>query len=233
MLFVLLPDLTMVRKFIVFITSLWLAASAWALPDGFVYLDEAVPGIRVDLRYAGSNNFLGRPVVGYVSQRAALTVPAARALAGVQSELKRFGLALLVFDAYRPQQAVDDFVAWSQDAGEVRKKAEYYPHLEKNALFPEGYIAERSGHSRGSTIDLTITGPGPHYKPLDMGTVFDYFGPESWPEYAGGSPQQRANRLLLRSLMVKQGFKPYAQEWWHFTYGNEPYPDTYFNFVVE
>lgn len=223
----------MFKRMLVAVTAGWFALSAWALPEGFVYLDEAIPGIRVDLRYAGANNFVGRPVIGYVSQRAVMTAPAARALAEVLAALKPFGLELLVFDSYRPQQAVDDFVAWSKDDADVRTKVVYYPHVNKQSLFPEGYIAERSGHSRGSTIDLTIVASGNAPVPLDMGTPFDYFGPESWPDYAGASAQQRANRLLLRSVMQKHGFKPYAQEWWHFTYGNEPYPETYFNFVVQ
>ena len=204
-----------------------------ALPEGFVYIDEVVPGVRQDLRYAGSNNFVGRPVIGYVGHRAILTKEAARALAGVQQDLKAFGLALLVFDGYRPQQAVDDFVAWSKDPYETRMQAEYYPKVEKRLLFPEGYIAERSGHSRGSTVDLTLASANEPYNPLDMGTHFDYFGPESWPDYPGVIPQQRANRLLLQTLMQQHGFKAYAQEWWHFTYENEPFPDRYFNFLVE
>lgn len=206
--------------------------NAWGLPEGFVYLDEAVPAIQIDLKYAGEDNFMGRPVIGYVSQRTVLTKPAAEALKGVQSDLKPFGLELLVFDTYRPQQAVDDFVAWSKDFSETSTKAKYYPKVGKEALFAEGYIAEKSGHTRGSTIDLTIIGSSAMSKPLDMGTRFDYFGPESWPEYANASSQQRANRLLLRSLMRKHGFKHYDQEWWHFTYENEPYPNTYFDFIV-
>lgn len=216
-----------------FFVSCIFVSSTWALPEGFVYVDEAIPDIRVDLRYASSNNFVGRPVIGYISQRTVLTVPAAHALSKVQSELKPFGLQLLVFDAYRPQQAVDDFVVWSKDMSDVRTKAEYYPHVAKTALFPGGYIAERSGHSRGSTIDLTIIGTGSSAGLLDMGTGFDYFGPESWPDYPDLIDQQRANRLLLRTLMQNHGFTPYAQEWWHFIYGAEPYPDTYFNFVVD
>lgn len=206
---------------------------AAALPEGFVYIDDVVPGVRQDLRYAGSNNFVGRPVIGYLGHRAILSKEAAQALAGVQKDLTAFGLALLVFDAYRPQQAVDDFVAWSKDPHETRMQAEYYPNVAKRLLFPEGYIAERSGHSRGSTIDLTLVSANAPYKPLDMGTHFDYFGPESWPDYPGVTPQQRANRLLLQTLMQQHGFKAYAQEWWHFTYANEPFPDRYFNFVVE
>lgn len=215
------------------LANFFFTSSAWALPDGFVYIDKVIPEVRVDLRYASSNNFVGRPVNGYVSQRAVLSTPAAQALARVQSELKPFGLELLIFDTYRPQRAVDDFMAWSKDDADTRTKANYYPRVAKENLFTEGYIADRSGHSRGSTVDLTIVASSPAIKALDMGTDFDFFGPESWPKYSGASLEQRANRLLLRSLMQKNGFKPYEMEWWHFTYENEPYPDTYFNFVVD
>lgn len=209
------------------------AVPVWALPEGFVYLDEVIPGIQQDIRYAGSNNFVGRPVIGYLMPRAVLSVPAARALARVQEEIKPFGLGLLVFDAYRPQQAVDDFVAWSKDYEDTRTQPHYYPKIPKSRLFPDGYIAERSGHSRGSTVDLTIVSAVAPFSPLDMGTDFDFFGPESWPDYSKVTAQQRANRLLLQGLMVKYGFRVYPQEWWHFTYINEPYPETYFNFIVD
>jgi D-alanyl-D-alanine dipeptidase len=208
-------------------------AHAYALPDGFVYVDEVIPDVQVDLRYAGSHNFVGRPVIGYISTRPVLTRQAAQALSGVQADLRPFGLQVKIFDAYRPQQAVDDFVAWSKDTTDVRTKAEFYPHLDKAVLFPQGYIAEKSSHSRGSTLDLTIAQQQPPFVELDMGTPFDYFGPESWPDFAGVTVQQRANRLLLQTLMVKHGFNPYQQEWWHFTYRNEPFPETYFNFPVQ
>lgn len=223
----------MSRKLWLFLLTLAISTSTWALPDGFVYLDHAIPGIKTDLRYASSNNFVGRPIIGYVSQRAVFTTPAAKALAGVQADLKPFGLELLVFDSYRPQQAVNDFVAWSKDLTDKRMKSVYYPAVDKTVLFPEGYIAERSGHSRGSTIDLTIVASLGTEHDLDMGTQFDYFGPESWPAYTEVTPQQRANRLLLRTLMMKNGFQPYEQEWWHFTLDHEPYPDTYFDFIVD
>ena len=144
-----------------------------------------------------------------------------------------FGLGLLVFDAYRPQQAVDDFVAWSKDLNDTKTKSTYYPRIPKEFLFSQGYIAERSGHSRGSTVDLTIVSKNAPFQQLDMGTGFDFFGPESWPDYAEIFPQQRANRLLLQNIMVKYGFNPYPQEWWHFTLKNEPFPNTYFNFPVQ
>jgi D-alanyl-D-alanine dipeptidase len=221
------------QKFLLAMLIILGSGAVAALPEGFVYVDEVVPGIRQDIRYAGANNFVGRPVIGYITPRAVLSKQAGLALAGVQADLKPFGLTLLVFDAYRPQQAVDDFVTWSNDYGETRTKAQYYPRVPKESLFPEGYIAERSGHSRGSTVDLSIASSVAPYEPLDMGSAFDFFGPESWPEYTGITSQQRANRLLLQSLMVKHGYKIYAKEWWHFTYGDEPYPETYFNFIVD
>ena len=201
------------------------------LPLGFDYLDEVIPSLRVDLRYSSHHNFLGRPVAGYEGVRPVLSSPAAQALAGVQAALKSFGLGLLVFDAYRPQRAVDDFVKWASDVSDTRSKAEFYPSVDKRNLFKEDYIAERSGHSRGSTVDLTLvdmkTG-----EPLDMGSPFDFFGVESWPDLPALTPQQRANRLLLQTLMVHHGFKPYPKEWWHFTLENEPFPDDYFDFLA-
>ncbi len=217
----------------IIIANALLASSVWALPDGFVYVDQEIPGIRVELLYASSNNFVGRPINGYVSKKAVLTKPAARALADVQADLKLFGLELFIFDTYRPQRAVDEFITWAKDLKDIRTKAEYYPRVAKENLFSEGYIADRSGHSRGSTIDLTIVSSSSPFKPLNMGTNFDFFGSESWPKFAGASPEQRANRLLLRTLMLKHGFKPYEMEWWHFTYEKEPFPETYFDFVVD
>lgn len=209
------------------------SSAAIALPDGFVYVDTAVPDAVVDLRYRMSNNFVGRPVDGYAGDRAILSRPAATALAKVQADLRPFGLGVKIFDAYRPQRAVDHFVRWAKDLDDQCAKAVYYPEVDKRNLFKEDYIAERSGHSRGSTVDLTLVELGGERRPLDMGTAFDFFGVASWPEHPGLSAQQRANRLLLQSLMTKHGFRPYAKEWWHFTLKDEPYPDTYFDFVIE
>lgn len=222
-----------IRKNTIGLLAYFFIGNAWALPDGFVYVDEVIPSIQQDLRYFGNNNFVGRPIYGYRANRAILTKSAASALRAVQEELSPFGLGLLVFDAYRPQEAVDDFVAWSKDLSDTKTKSIYYPRVPKESLFAQEYIAERSGHSRGSTVDLTIVSKNAPFEPLDMGTRFDFFGPESWPTYAGISLQQRANRLLLQSIMVKHGFNPYPQEWWHFTLRNEPFPNTYFNFLVQ
>lgn len=222
------------KKNIIGLLICLLMGNAWAsLPEGFVYADEIIPSIQQDLRYFGNNNFVGRPIDGYRANRVILTKSAASALRVVQEELSIFGLSILVFDAYRPQQAVDDFVTWSKDLSDTKTKSTYYPRVSKEILFAQGYIAERSGHSRGSTVDLTIVSKKAPFEPLDMGTGFDFFGPESWPNYAEISTQQRANRLLLQNIMVKHGFNPYPQEWWHFTLKNEPFPSTYFNFPVQ
>ncbi len=195
----------------------------------------AVPGIALDLRYTGSHNFIGVPIDGYVRPRALLSHLAATALARAQEELAPFGFGLKVFDAYRPQRAVDHFLRWSRDPADQKMKAEFYPQVEKEKLFELGYVAEKSGHSRGSTVDLTIVvlAEGAEPGDLDMGSPYDLFDPVSWPDSAKVSPDQRAHRLLLREVMLRAGWKPYAQEWWHFTLENEPFPETYFDFPVE
>lgn len=221
------------KKLLKYILLLSFSANIWALPAGFIYVDQISPTILTQLRYFTSNNFVGRPVQGYFANRAILTEPAGIALSNVQKELNAFGLGLLIFDAYRPQQAVTNFVVWAQDVTDAKNKSQYYPNVDKRNLFKEGYIAEKSGHSRGSTVDLTIVQLADNPKPLDMGSSFDYFGPQSWPDYAGITAQQKANRLLLRTVMMKYGFMPYEKEWWHFTLKDEPFPDTYFDFLVQ
>ncbi len=205
-----------------------------SLPSGFVDAREVIPQLVVDLRYLTEDNFMGQPVDGYVEPRCILTEETATALKGVQAELSEFEMGLKVFDAYRPQRAVDHFVRWAKDPDAPGRKQRFYPQVEKRNLFREGYIATKSGHSRGSTIDLTIVSfpeNGPPIE-LDMGTRFDFFGRESWTDHRGLTTQQRANRLLLRALMQKHGFRPYAKEWWHFTLVDEPYPNQYFDFPV-
>lgn len=202
------------------------------VPDGFVSIQSTIPEVQYDIRYAGKNNFLGRPVKGYQKAEAYFTKEAAAALKKVQAELNTKGLGLKVFDAYRPQRAVNDFIAWAKDLSDTINKRTFYPDVPKSELFKRGYIASRSGHSRGSTIDLTIidlkTG-----KELDMGGPYDFFGEISHHHYTGITAAQQANRKLLRSVMEKHGFKPYDVEWWHYTLRNEPYPETYFDFVVK
>ena len=198
------------------------------LPENFVYVRDVIPEIFEDIRYAGSHNFMGRPACGYGAARAVLTLPAALALKKAAAHFASKGLRLLIYDAYRPQRAVDDFVLWAQAENDTVGKAEFYPTLEKRELFPRGYIARRSGHSRGSTVDLTLTDE--KGVPLDMGGEFDWFSPISAHEYAQLTTAQRENRRLLKTGMEDAGFEAYSKEWWHYRLKNEPYPETYFDF---
>jgi D-alanyl-D-alanine dipeptidase len=193
------------------------------------------PDIREDIRYYGSDNFVGAPVDGYEAAKCLLSRPAARALARVQARLETRGYGLLVYDCYRPQRAVDHFVRWAEDTADVRTKAEHYPGVPKSRLFEEGYIAARSGHSRASTVDLTLVriGPDGMPTPLDMGSPFDFFDPVSHTDSPDVTPAQHANRLRLKNAMEAGGFTNYADEWWHYTLDDEPYPDTYFDVVVK
>jgi D-alanyl-D-alanine dipeptidase len=222
--------------FIFFLLSFSLGILAQAqqdpLPEGFVYLEQVIPDVVLELRYFSDDNFVGRRVDGYLAPRCIISRKGAEALKKVQEDLKPFGLGLKIFDAYRPQQAVNHFIRWAQDLTDLKTKPAYYPRVNKEHLFSDGYIARRSGHSRGSTVDLTIVNLADK-REIDMGTGFDWFGPESWPEDPAASSSQRAHRLLLRTLMIKQGFKPYSKEWWHFTLENEPFPETYFDFPVK
>jgi len=205
-----------------------------ALPNGFVELSSIAPTITEEIRYATPHNFTGKAIRGYHAAICILTVPAARALANVQTALQAFGLGLKVFDCYRPQQAVDDFVAWSNDPHTQQMRAEFYPNLDKAELFKQGYIALNSGHSRGSTVDLTLVAlPGSGQRELAMGTAYDYLDPLSHPNNLAIPSNARAHRLLLRTLMVDHGFNPLPTEWWHFTLADEPYPNQYFNFPIQ
>ena len=212
---------------------LLLVSSANAqMPDGFIDLTEVIPDVRIELRYYSENNFIGRRITGYNAERIVLTVEAAKALGEAQKALLPFGLSLKIYDGYRPQRAVDQFISWARILDDTLTKSRFYPDVRKQDLFKEGYIASRSGHSRGSTVDLTIvdidTG-----RSLDMGSPYDFFGKESWIDHADISAQQKANRLLLQRVMLQNGFRNYPKEWWHFTLRNEPYPETYFDFPID
>lgn len=200
-------------------------------PSGFVLLGDYVPSILQEIRYYSTFNFIGDRIDGYEEPCALLTKEAARALKGVSGELLVQGYRLKIFDAYRPACAVKHFVLWGIEDQDVRMKPWFYPELDKNALFAEGYIAKRSSHSRGSTVDLTLldmkTG-----RELDMGSPFDLFSQVSHPDYRGVTQEQYDNRMLLQQAMVRGGFVPLDCEWWHFSLANEPYPDTYFEFPV-
>ena len=205
-------------------------------PASFVDTVAVVPGLIVEARYAGSHNFVGRPIDGYEAPRCLLTRPAANALAQVAGDLAAHDLKIKVFDCYRPTRAVADFVHWARDLDDTRGKREFYPDVDKRTLFRDGYIASQSGHSRGSTMDLTLAqadGTALEVHDLDMGTPFDFFSPKSWTADPSISAAAHANRMLLAGAMHHRGFRPYDKEWWHFTPADEPYPSTYFNFSVK
>lgn len=222
------------RKVIVFFLLITLGACTQnKLPSGFVYLDEEVPSIQVELRYFTNNNFIGTPIDGYNKNVVIVTKETADALEEAQKRFKKeYNVGLKIYDAYRPQQAVNHFVRWAKVEEDTLMKAQYYPNVAKSELFKRGFIASKSGHSRGSTVDVTLidldTG-----KELDMGSSYDFFGTESHPFYRKVTKKQKENRMLLRRIMLIKGFKPYDNEWWHFTLKDEPFPKTYFNFPVE
>lgn len=199
--------------------------------SGFADARKAIPSLVVEMRYAGSENFTGRPITGYDAPVCLLTRDAVAALGRVQAKFSEFGLGLKVFDCYRPARAVADFAAWARDPADQKRKADYYPNIDKSRLFELGYIAERSGHSRGSTIDVTLVDVRSGEE-LDMGGPYDLFDKRSWPRAPEVAPQARANRMLLQDVMVANGFRPLKEEWWHFTLSQEPHPDSYFDFLI-
>ncbi len=229
----------MLRKFLAVVLILcWGVSSAFggvrAKPEdssGFVVLSEVVPDVILEIRYYSTYNFVGERIDGYEAPVALLTREAAEALRKVSDELIGKGYRLKIFDAYRPQSAVDHFIRWAGNLDDTRMKRYFYPDTDKRKLFKLGYISRKSGHSRGSTVDLTLfdmrTG-----READMGGTFDYFGKRSHYEYSALTPEQRKNRELLREVMTRHGFRGISSEWWHFTLKDEPYPDTYFTFPV-
>ena len=198
---------------------------------GFVSIGETVPEVLLDIRYYSTFNFIGERIDGYEEPVALITREAAQALKAVSDEAAAQGFRLRVFDAYRPQMAVDHFVRWAKDPADIRMKRYFYPELDKKDVIPQGYIAERSGHSRGSTVDLTLFDMATQ-QDVDMGGTFDFFGEKSHSDYSGISTMQYQNRMFLQKMMVRHGFRPLEEEWWHFTLENEPFPDTYFTFAV-
>jgi zinc D-Ala-D-Ala dipeptidase len=209
------------------------AGRAGSLPEGFVHLASVAPGIAQDIRYASAANFTGAPVPGYASPSCILAVPVAEALARVQSDLKPSGLTLLVFDCYRPARAVRHFVEWAATGGEARDPA-YHPNVRRSRLVAEGYIAARSGHSSGGSVDLTLARilPGGGHEALDMGGAFDLFDRRSHVDAPDIPVAARANRALLARAMAREGFAGYRREWWHFRYRDEPFPGKSFDFPV-
>ena len=231
-------------------------AGADKIPEELVDIQKIIPDVLLDVRYYGSHNFVGERVDGYMAPKCFLSKEAVAALVGVQKDLAPYSLSLKIYDCYRPQRAVNHFVRWATEIENIKTKKEFYPTVDKRNLFKDGYIDSKSGHSRGSTVDLTIIPlPAPkqsEYTPgqklyecympaekrfgdnsIDMGTGFDCFDELSHTANINIGHQQKINRLLLKSLMEKHGFKNYGKEWWHYTLKNEPYPDTYFDFVIE
>lgn len=229
-----------------------------AIPKGFVSIADVAPTILLEIRYEGFHNFVGRPITGYIDPLCILTEQAAKAMASAQADFMAMSppYTIKVYDCYRPQMAVDDFVRWSQNPNDTRMKGEFYPTLNKSELFPQGYIAKKSSHSRGSTSDFTIVPypppqeekyyPGkkllPCFNPfpdrfrdnsLDMGTGFDCFSPISHTNSSKVTKEQMQHRMLFKAVMDKHSFTNYPNEWWHYTLNNEPFPDTYFNFSVK
>jgi D-alanyl-D-alanine dipeptidase len=245
-----------VKRIFILAVSLFFSHRCFAqLPPDFDYLHKVDPSILQDLRYAGNHNFIGRPIAGYKAGICILTHPSAIALKKVQNDLLKQGLTLKVYDCYRPVVAVKDFIHWSTLPKENEMKTEFFPRIDKAKLFEQGYVAEFSGHSRGSTVDLTIVDlvnldEAPYhagqplvncYAPwskrfrdnsIDMGSGYDCLDEVSHTNSKQISSRARVNRLLLKRLMIKHGFVPYDKEWWHFTLKNEPFPKTYFNFPV-
>jgi D-alanyl-D-alanine dipeptidase len=246
----------LIMKFILLCFGLFISNIVLALPQEFVYLKDVVPSIQQDMRYPTYHNFVGRPLKGYArSGECILTRPAATALARVQSQLAPLGLSLKVYDCYRPTMAVADIMVWSKNPKTQQTKAEFYPRVDKADLFKLGYVAEKSGHCRGSTVDLTIVSvPTPkqaNYRPgqkltacfapygkrfadnsIDMGTGYDCMDLLSHPSNDQVSQVAFKHRMMLRDIMIKNGFMPIPEEWWHFTLKNEPFPNNYFNFPV-
>ena len=228
-----------------------IALSATDDNSNFVNITDVVPDVILEIRYYGTYNFVGSRIDGYEEPTALLTKQAAKALKAVSDDVMKQGYRLKIYDAYRPQKGVDHFVRWASNLNATEMKDYFYPDLDKKVLFEQEYIYERSGHTRGSTIDLTLFDMKTE-KELDMGGTFDWFGPESHPDFCGNpetgeytgdnskSPkgrsitaQQFANRMILRNAMLRHGFKPLDTEWWHFTLKDEPFPDTYFTFPVK
>lgn len=225
-------------------------------PEGFIRLSDVAPDIVQEIRYHGEHNFMGRPVSGYDVAECWLTEPAARALAEVQSDVRAKGYSLKVYDCYRPQRAVSDFVEWAKDPTDDVTRGEFYPRLAKDQLIPLGLIAEKSGHSRGSTVDVTLVPLGSGVSPpwvlgdpavdcaapvgerfadtsLDMGTGFDCFDPLAATANPDITAEQRANRQVLTTAMEAAGFVNLPEEWWHYTLGDEPFPETFFDAPIQ
>ena len=212
-------------------TTHGISQNEWMSTYDFVYLDEYLDHAHYEVRYHGTHNFVGDTITGYLSDRVVMTKAAAVALQKIEASLWNEGYCLKIFDTYRPQRAVDHFKNWSQDHSDTLTKKEFYPKQIKAQLFNLGYISSRSGHSRGSTIDLTLANKESGTE-IDMGSPYDFFGSISHHTSTAVTQEQHSNRLLLKTAMNRYGFRSYSKEWWHYTLNGEPYKDRYFDFVV-
>lgn len=203
----------------------------YALPEGFVYLDEAIEGVLWDAKYSTEDNFIGSVVDGYQSNRIACAKKMIPALIEARDLAQEKGYQLLIWDAARPQRAVDHFVSWAAEPEDGKSKEQHYPNIKKAQLFQKGYVAKRSGHSRGAAVDLTLV-DAETGEAIDMGGAFDLMDKRSHHGAKGLTKQQTANRNALKSIMKQSGFSPYSNEWWHYTLNNEPFPGQYFDFVI-
>ena len=215
---------------------LFLTACKPSVPEedssDFVTITDVIPDVILEIRYYGTYNFVGSRIDGYKAPVALLTRQAADSLKAVSDDVIRLGYRLKIYDAYRPQCAVDHFVRWAENVADTAMRRYFYPDVDKSRLFELDYIMAKSGHTRGSTVDLTLFDMNTE-KEADMGGTFDWFGQESHPDYRDITDEQFANRMILRDAMLRHGFKPLDSEWWHFTLRDEPYPDTYFTFPVK
>jgi|GEM_PF-875436 len=202
------------------------------LPKGFVYLDEVIPTAQFEMRYYSNYNFVGKQIDGYLAPFAIGTNAMADALLKVSDDLEPLGYQLLIYDTYRPAKAVQQFLTWSKDTDDIVMKDDFYPNIDKSTLFKSGYLSKKSGHSRGSTVDLTLIYSDTK-KEIDMGSPYDLLDEISHFSTKLITDEQAANRQLLQDIMVKYGFKPYSKEWWHYVLKNEPYPSTYYDFDVK
>ena len=219
------------RVLLFFLVVIIFSFKLYDLPEGFIKLNDIDSAIIVDLKYNTKSNFTGKIVRGYKSNTVILSNEASIALINAQNDFKKLGYSLIVFDAYRPQSAVDFFFEWSKDLNDTINKNSYYPNINKSQLFAQGYIAKKSGHSRGSTVDVSLVDLST-MKQIDMGSIYDYFGIQSSTFYPNISDSQKNNRMILYNIMINNGFKNYSKEWWHFTLENEPFQE-YFDFLVD
>tara|TARA_B100000900_G_scaffold148952_1_gene126425 strand:- start:1322 stop:1984 length:663 start_codon:yes stop_codon:yes gene_type:complete len=219
------------RILISFFILIFIHFNSSELPEGFICLNDLDSTIIIDLKYATQSNFTGKIVRGYKSNSAILSKDASKALINAQKDFKKLGYSLIVFDAYRPQSAVNFFYEWSKNLNDTINKNSYYPNINKSQLFDLGYIAKKSGHSRGSTVDVSLVDLSTS-KQIDMGSIYDFFGIKSSTFYPEISELQKNNRMILYNVMTDNGFINYSKEWWHFTLENEPYQE-YFNFLVQ